>query len=70
MYADLWLKRVLIPAWVAQIVLNAVYVAFASYALSLLQRVTYKEFNSTTYDHGFNNSDITQAEFDTIVKYS
>lgn len=70
MYADLWLKRVLVPAWVAQIILNGVYVGFAAYALSLLQRVTYKEFNRTAYDGGFNNSDVTQDEFNNIVKYS
>ena len=70
MYADLWLKRVLVPAWVAQIILNGVYVGFAGYALSLIHRVTYKEFNSTVYDRGFNNSDITQDEFDALIKYS
>jgi hypothetical protein len=70
MYADLWLKRVLVPAWVAQIVLNALCVVFSSVVLHFLRDIKPEDINRAINDHDITDPDLSQAELENIIRWS
>jgi hypothetical protein len=70
MYADLWLKRVLVPAWVAQLLLNCFYVVITAFTLRWMSRVNYKDINRPLNDPDNIDTDISQEDFDRLMKYT
>jgi hypothetical protein len=70
MYADLWLKRVLVPAWVAQLLLNCFYVVITGFTLRWMSRVNYKDINRPLNDPDNIDTDISQEDFDRLMKYT
>jgi hypothetical protein len=70
MFADLWLKRVLVPLWVAQLLLNALYIVFGSIVLNAVRTLSAKELEDAYRDHDIKYSGTSEESLKAFQKWS